>query len=66
MFFISGTSYFSWVGLISQGETPIFRACANGNIEVVELLLEFEADLSIKCSSCMDMRYQRVKPFHAT
>lgn len=41
--------------LSKEGETPIFRACANGNIEAVELLLDFEADITIPCSSCMNM-----------
>ena len=53
----SSPLYPSSIIWLHQGETPIFRACANGNMEVVELLLEFEADLSITCSSCMDMRY---------
>ena len=36
--------------LSKDGESPIFRACANGNIEIVELLLDFGADITVPCS----------------
>lgn len=41
--------------LSADGETPIFHACAVGNLDVAELLLEFEADVSIPCKPMQNM-----------
>lgn len=38
-----------------SGETPLFRACSNGNPEIAELLVEFGADIKATCQSCLNM-----------
>lgn len=41
-------SFADFAALDEYGSTPLHEACVSGNVKLVECLLEFEADASVR------------------